>query len=284
MDSKRLSIIALLLIAAAVSMFLPQLLDDNSDEGTSEGQSDEHLLNLEERSVRLTILYDNNPYDGRLETAWGFSCLVELGDETILFDTGSEGEILARNIETLGVDVGGIDCLVLSHDHRDHTGGMDAILEARGNITIYMLYSFPSIIKNSATSTGATVIEVRDATIIYEGVATTGALGTEIREQALIINTRNGLVILTGCSHPGVVEIVECAKEITGKEVYLVMGGYHLGSIGDTGLSRIVSGVMDLGVKRVAPTHCTGDAARSIFMEAYGENYLGVGVGFSIDF
>jgi 7,8-dihydropterin-6-yl-methyl-4-(beta-D-ribofuranosyl)aminobenzene 5'-phosphate synthase len=274
----------LLLLSAAAYIFLHRLLDSEQDEIQSESSMDEYHLNLAERSGRLTILYDNNPYNESLEMAWGFSCLVELGNTTILFDTGGEERVLTNNIEALEVDVGEIDYLVFSHEHWDHVGGMNAILETNSDVTVYMLDSFPSSVKESAMGAGAEVVEVRNATVVCEGVATTGVLGTEIEEQALIINTRNGLVVLTGCSHPGVVEIVERAMELTGSEVYLVMGGYHLGSRGDTALLRIVSEMRELGVERVVPTHCSGELARRRFRDGYGEDYFEVGVGYSLDF
>lgn len=285
MNRKTLLVISLLvLLSATAYAFLPRLLDREQGGKPPESQVDEHPLDLVERSGRLTILYDNNPYDESLETAWGFSCLVELGNTTILFDTGGEEQILANNIEALKVDVREIDCLVFSHEHWDHIGGMNAILETHNDVTIYMLDSFPSSVKGSARGAGADVVEARNATVVCEGVATTGALGTEIEEQALIINTRNGLVILTGCSHPGVVEIVERAIELTGSEVYLVMGGYHLGNRGDTALLGIVSEMRELGVERVAPTHCSGELARRRFRDGFGEDYIEAGVGYSLDF
>lgn len=161
---------------------------------------------------------------------------------------------------------------------------MNAILETNSDVTVYMLDSFPSSVKESARGAGAEVVEARNATVVCEGVATTGVLGTEIEEQALMINTRNGLVVLTGCSHPGVVEIVEGAIELTGSEVHLVLGGYHLGDRGDTALLRIVSEMRELGVEKVAPTHCSGELARSRFRDGYGEDYIEVGVGYSLDF
>jgi 7,8-dihydropterin-6-yl-methyl-4-(beta-D-ribofuranosyl)aminobenzene 5'-phosphate synthase len=279
-----LAISLLLLLSAAAYAFLPRLLDKEQEEKPPENPVDEHPLDLIERSGRLTILYDNNPYNESLETAWGFSCLVELDNTTILFDTGGEERVLADNIEALEVDVGEIDCLVFSHEHWDHVGGMNAVLETNSDVTIYMLDSFPSSVKGSARSAGAEVVEVRNATVVYEGVATTGALGAEIEEQALMINTRRGLVILTGCSHPGVVEIVERAIELTGSEVHLVMGGYHLGNRGDTALLGIVSEMRELGVERVAPTHCSGELARRRFRDGYGEDYIEAGVGYSLDF
>jgi len=268
----------------AAYAFLPRLLDGEQGENPPESPVDEHPLDHAERSGRLTILYDNNPYDESLETAWGFSCLVELGNTTILFDTGGEERVLADNIEALEVDVGEIDCLVFSHEHWDHVGGMNAILETNSDLTIYVLDSFPSSVKESVTGAGAEVVEVRNATVVCEGVATTGVLGTEIEEQALMINTQNGLVILTGCSHPGVVEIVERAIELTGSEVYLGMGGYHLGDRGDAALLGIVSEMRELGVERVAPTHCSGELARRRFRDGYGEDYIEAGAGYSLEF
>jgi len=228
--------------------------------------------------VTITILYDNNEYDERLETAWGFSCLVQRGDLTLLFDTGGDGPTLLSNMATLELDPADIDIVLLSHIHGDHVGGLGGILAVNKETTVYLPRSFPTDLKEQIGAS-ARVVEVHEPMEISEGIHTTGEMGREILEQSLVVETAQGLVVITGCAHPGVVNIVAKAKEITGGEVYLVMGGFHLGGASQATIEDIIEEFQRLGVQRVAPCHCSGDLARSAFERAYGENFILVGVG-----
>jgi len=230
-------------------------------------------------NVTITIIYDNYEYDEKLKTGFGFSCLVENDDKKILFDTGGDSPTLLGNMEELKMDLKEIDIVFLSHIHGDHTGGLTGVLEKNPDVTIYIPKSFPSNLKNDIKSYGASFVEVDKPTKIFHGVYTTGELGTWIKEQSLIIKTEKSLVVITGCAHPGIVEIVKKAKELTKEDVYLVIGGFHLAGTSDQEIRNIVESFRDLEVKKVAPCHCTGDGAIRAFEEEYGENFIKVGVG-----
>lgn len=245
--------------------------------------------------LTITVLYDNNEHDERadkrhpLETAWGFSCLVEGLEETILFDTGGDGAMLLRNMRTLGIDPRDVDVVVISHVHGDHVGGLSGFLEENadrrhpGAITVYLPHSFPESIKDATRETGAELVEVHKPVEICERVFSTGELGDWIKEQSLVIETSRGLVVITGCAHPGVVNIVRRAKELVGEEVHLVLGGFHLGGASETEIAGIVEEFQRLGVQKVAPCHCSGDVARELFREAYGEDFIPAGVGSQLE-
>lgn len=284
-NTKAYVIIILIVAVLTASYIVPSLLWEKPEEPEETGEtSTGHEIILKESSGNLTILYDNYPYDPDLETEWGFSCLIELEEETILFDTGGEGRILSDNMEKLGVDPDEIDYVVLSHVHQDHIGGLYTFLDANSNVTVFVPDSFPYHVKSSIRVRGADVVEVRNATHVCEGAATTGVLGTEIEEQSLMVSTSEGLLIVTGCSHPGIVGIVEKAVELTGEEVRLVIGGFHLGGHSEAAINGIISDLKGLGIKKIAPTHCTGDTARGMFEEAFGEDYVEPGVGLTLDF
>ena len=111
------------------------------------------------------------------------------------------------------------------------------------------------------------------------GVYTTGEVSGPVNEQAIVVNTGQGIVVLTGCAHPGIVKIVEMAKEHFGSEVLHVIGGFHLGRQPDASMRQVVTEFRRLGVQRVTPTHCTGDEAIALFRAEYGEAYQPAGTG-----
>ena len=226
--------------------------------------------------ITLTIVYDNHPFDARLKTGWGFACLVETGRARILFDTGGDGPGLMHNLVVLGIDPRQVDSVVLSHNHDDHTGGLEALLAAAEQPVVYAPRSFPVEFK-ARVRQYTQVNEVSDPVKIVEHIRTTGEMGTAIIEQSLIIEARQGLIVITGCAHPGIVEIVEQAK--TYGQVYLVLGGFHLKdkSVGE--VKAVIAELKRLGVRRVAPCHCTGEEAIQQFKAEFGANFTPVGVG-----
>lgn len=229
--------------------------------------------------ITIAVTYDNNPYDDRLRTAWGFSCLLRLPEKTILFDTGGDSSILLHNMEQLQIDPKEIDIVVLSHIHGDHVGGLGGILSQNSDVTVYLPASFPQSLKDEVKLYGAEVQEVDEPRELFDGVYTTGELNGGLREQSLIVKTDEGLVIVTGCAHPGVVNVVQRAREIAGDKVYLLLGGFHLGGASASKIESIIDSFEQLGVERVAPCHCSGDNARRLLREHYGEGYVECGVG-----
>lgn len=228
--------------------------------------------------LTITIVYDNYSYDPRLRTAWGFAALVEYHDQVVLFDTGGDGQMLLDNMNMLGIDPAHIEGVVLSHAHGDHTGGLGALLDTGVRPTIYLPPSFPANFKRQAGE-ATTVAEVTPGQTIAEGLSTTGEMGSDIREQALVIQTGRGLVVVTGCAHPGVAKMVAQAKELSGEPVYLVLGGFHLGSRDDAQIETIIANFREMGVAKVAPCHCTGDRAIAMFEAEYGDDFIRAGAG-----
>jgi 7,8-dihydropterin-6-yl-methyl-4-(beta-D-ribofuranosyl)aminobenzene 5'-phosphate synthase len=227
---------------------------------------------------KITIVYDNTVHDERLSADWGFAALIELADQTILFDTGGSGSILVRNMMELDIDPADIDAIVLSHEHADHTGGLALLLAQGIEPTMYLPSSFTSSMKSFAGSHGQ-LVEVTEPAEIYPGVFTTGEIGDEILEQALLLDTPDGLVVITGCAHPGIVEILHRVNEISDRDIDMVVGGFHLGSHSESQIVAIIDEFQNLGVKRVIPAHCTGELAQSLFAEAYGDKYSIGGAG-----
>lgn len=231
--------------------------------------------------MTLTVIYDNNLSDPRFRTAWGFACWVETADGVVLFDTGGDGPTLLNNLAAGGMDPRAVDAVVLSHAHGDHTGGLMGLLDAGARPTVYVPASFSSVFKESVRARTA-LVEVTGPTEILPGVHTTGEVGSGIGEQALVVETAEGLVVVTGCAHPGVLEMVRRARQVGRGEVALVVGGFHLSGADRERIAEVIRGLQALGVRRVAPCHCTGDLARRMFAEAFGDNFLPAGAGWSI--
>jgi 7,8-dihydropterin-6-yl-methyl-4-(beta-D-ribofuranosyl)aminobenzene 5'-phosphate synthase len=212
--------------------------------------------------VSITTLYDNYQANPKLKTGWGFSCLIKTENQDILFDTGADSPTLLSNMEKLKIDIKEIDFIVISHLHGDHIGGLPGILEIEPNLKVYKpeFFSGPTQVVNR--------------------VWTTGPLGTWTKEQSLILNTNKGLVIITGCAHPGIVNIIKKVKEMFPKEnIYLVLGGFHLLGASDSELKNIINDFRELGVQKAAPSHCSGDRCRELFQEEYNKDFINNGVG-----
>ena len=145
-----------------------------------------------------------------------------------------------------------------------------AFLAENLDVTVYLPQSFPANIKDTVRQAGATLVEVTGPQEIVTKAHTTGELGSPIREQALALETARGLVVITGCAHPGIATMVREAKAQLGGDVYLALGGFHLGGASATQIVATIAELQELGVQRSAPSHCTGDAARRAFAEAFG--------------
>jgi len=189
----------------------------------------------------VRIVIDNEAQPG-FKSDWGFSCLIETGNQNLLFDTGYSGDILAFNLQQFHVQRETIDTIVLSHEHSDHVGGLNAVLHP--GVTVFMPRSFSRRFKHAV----AQVAEVVDVTLpraIVPDVYTTGELGAGQKEQSLVLETPKGMVVVTGCAHPGLEAIIAAAA--TFGKLYSVIGGFH--SFNQLELLR----EFDL----IVPCHCT---------------------------
>ncbi|MFZ2097774.1 MAG: MBL fold metallo-hydrolase [Anaerolineales bacterium] len=230
------------------------------------------------KPLTISIVYDNHSYDQRLKSAWGFSALVEYRGHTLLFDTGGDGSLLMENLQILRILPSQVESVVLSHAHGDHTGGLNVLLGEESPPVVYLLPSFPQAFKQKVGRI-TEVIEVTPRLSIAEDIFTTGEIGHNVPEQALMIKTVLGLLVITGCAHPGIVEILGRVQEMFNNPVHLVLGGFHLGSKSKPEIGSILKNFRRMGVEKVGPCHCSGDLAMAMFAAEYGENFIQVGVG-----
>jgi 7,8-dihydropterin-6-yl-methyl-4-(beta-D-ribofuranosyl)aminobenzene 5'-phosphate synthase len=227
----------------------------------------------------VKFVYDNYAFTEGFKTNWGFACVIEGTEKTILFDTGTKGKLLLENFGKMGLDPRSPKLVVLSHHHGDHTGGLTAFLAKNHDVSIYMPGSSPKEFVNQVEATGAKVVAVTKPIEICKNVFLTGEMGEAIKEQGLILDTDDGLVLITGCAHPGIVAMTKRAKRHLKKDVVMVLGGFHLGKLSTGEVETIADQLKQLGVREVGPTHCTGDKAIAAFGESFGKDCHAMGVG-----
>jgi 7,8-dihydropterin-6-yl-methyl-4-(beta-D-ribofuranosyl)aminobenzene 5'-phosphate synthase len=266
-----------------------------------------------QQPARVTILYDAFGPTSALQKDWGFAALVEYGGRHILFDTGNDAAIFARNVKHLGVDLARLDAVVISHRHGDHTTGLEVLVAANPTVPIYapqeaaffkggapkeflerdrslpaeMRYfdgEDPSALRSGTPWPQANFQIVTKTTEILPGffVLTTRSdkAGTrDMNELSLVIRTPNGLAVVVGCSHPGVENILVAAAQID-KQLYTTIGGFHLVLTPREEIERVTGMLHDtLGLQRVAPGHCTSEPGFAAFMRKFGDRFDRAGLG-----
>lgn len=241
------------------------------------------LESKQQSQFRLSVVFNNIPSRAGLQTSWGFACLIEHGNKKVLFDTGSDGTILLSNMRNMGLDPQAVNAIVLSHIHTDHIGGIEAFLARNPNVDVFMPESFPSVFRRKMKRLGAAVHTVSGPRQLLNDLHSTGEMGKAIKEQALIVNTQQGLIVNTGCAHPDVVDMAERAKTYLGKQIYLLMGGFHLASRSDAEIRLIIRQLKALDIQKVAPSHCTGDKAIHMFRDAWKDDFIDGGLGAVIE-
>lgn len=182
-------------------------------------------------------------------------------------------------MEKLAIEAKSVDTVVLSHIHPDHTGGLGSFLKKNPDVAVYLPGSFPTKFKDEVQKNGVKVVEVEQPMEICENVWSTGQPGKWIKEQSLVIKTDKGLVVISGCAHPGIVNIVNAAKDLVKDDILLVMGGFHLEWAGKGKIEKVISVFNQLQVRYVGLCHGSGDKARSLFEEHFGRNYIKLGAG-----
>jgi len=265
---------------AAERMMAKDAKGKNSEKAPQEeiGESERKSAGLKS-SLKFTVLYDNYVFQKGTKSDWGFSCLIEGTEKIILFDTGTRSEILFHNISQLKVDLDKVEQIVISHLHGDHTGGLLAVLEKTHDVQVYLPISFPAEFVRRVEAKKAKVLSVDEPIEICRHVYLTGEMGERIKEQSLIINTNKGLIIVTGCSHQGILNILKRAIDLFDKQIYLVLGGFHLLEKSDKELMEIIRNFKEIGVLKCGATHCTGDRALELFKQTYGDDFVPMGTG-----
>jgi len=264
--------------------------------------------------AQVTVIYDAFGKAPGMQKDWGYAALVEYGGKRILFDTGNNPQALEQNAKAKGIDLSKLDFVVMSHRHGDHMGGMDYLLKMNPKVKIYApkegfgVYGAdlpstfyrkdaalppeqryydgqpPEIMRFGAAWSTANIQLVDRNTEIAPGIHLIALVsdkpGTlELRELSLAINTPDGMVIIVGCSHPGLDKIVAEAAKINPR-IHFLAGGFHLVVAKDDEIARTVTLLRDTyKVAYIAPGHCTGEPTFNALMRAFGPRYLYAGLG-----
>jgi 7,8-dihydropterin-6-yl-methyl-4-(beta-D-ribofuranosyl)aminobenzene 5'-phosphate synthase len=264
---------------------------------------------------RITVLYDAFGESPGMQKDWGFAALIEYRGKRILFDTGNNADVLARNVRAKGVDLSRLDFVVVSHRHGDHMGGLNYVLRVNPQVKIYTpkenfglfgaalpgsFYRRNPSLPDSMRYFGGTppdtlqfgtpwpqghFVWVTETTEVIPGfhlLLLRGPWGVDldVMEMSLAIETPQGTVVVVGCAHPMIEKIVQAASESIGKPIHLVIGGLHLLPADDTEIGRIALALRDRWrVAWIAPGHCTGEPAFAILKEVFADRYLYAGLG-----
>ena len=268
-------------------------------------------------SNRITILHDSFGRRGDLRKDWGFAALVEFGGRRILFDAGNDARTFAENTDSLGVDLRSLDFAVISHRHGDHTSGLDHLLRVNPTIAVYtpdetygvfgsslpgafyprrpalplhMQYYDghpPETIRHGTPWSGARFVWIKETTELVQDVWVVSVVsdvpGTrEMRELSLALRTSNGLVLVAGCSHPGIERILAGARGVHDR-VEIIFGGLHLVLTDEVEVRRVANALRkEWRVSQIAPGHCTGEPAFLVLSEVFGDKYVYAGLGESV--
>lgn len=229
---------------------------------------------------RLTIAFDNYPGRDGCRCLWGFAAWIEIQGRNILFDTGSNGRVLLKNLAVLGLAPQRLDLLVLSHPHWDHMGGVDSILELNPGLTLAVHEGFSKhLIADLPGLCGDLIVLGAEPRRLAPGIYSGGMLDSEPPEQALLIDSQGVTAVISGCAHPGMARVVERASAFLGKPLDWAIGGFHLMNAVTPQIEETIEALQALGVRAVIPTHCTGDLAKVAFRRAYGARCLEGGAG-----
>jgi len=265
------SLILISVIFVSVVLF-QQLVSINSPKPLEMGHVD---------YIKLTVLVDNNS-NVSLHSPWGLSVFIETKNVSILFDAGPSPIALKENSITLGINLSvTCDLAVVSHEHGDHIDGFSYIATTNPNLTVCIPENMTQSSEERITNLGFDVKKYQATTVIFPGIAIIGQLNGPPYEQALAVNVKNfGLVVVVGCSHPGVENIVtKAVKELDAYDPYLVIGGFHLATASERTISNTVESLLKLGLQKIYPIHCSGDDIRDFILFNYPDYFGDARVG-----
>lgn len=229
--------------------------------------------------LEISVLYDNYVCEKGTQGDWGFSCLIQADDQRILFDAGAKTDILKGNTAKLNTELSNLDQIIISHNHWDHVGGLEYVLDKNPDIPVSLPYPTDGNLKKIVTEPGGIVMGGDKAYKLSQHIWSSGTMDGPFREQCVVVEHQKGLIVITGCSHPGISKMLAQIKSDFGQDIYAVMGGFHLMQHSEDQVNNIISDFRKLGIRKCGSTHCTGDRQIQQFREAFGEDFIEMGTG-----
>lgn len=262
--------------------------------------------------VRITTLSENTAQLGVL-AEWGLSILVETENRKVLLDTGMSISAV-HNADVLGIDLSTVDTIVLSHSHIDHTGGLRDVLRRTGEVEVvahpdiwipkYVVfgelqrYAGIPFMREELESLGASFKLTKEPYKISDDIMTTGevAMTTDYEQiddrlclkvgdemipdpladdLALVVKTEQGLALITGCAHRGIVNTVRHVQSITnGEYIHTIIGGTHLHVASPERIEKTAAELKELGLQRLGVSHCTGFYPAAALAREFGDVFF----------
>ena len=261
--------------------------------------------------MRIITLIENLVYDKCLVSEHGFSIYIEAGNKKILFDTGQSGDFI-ENAVKLGIDISKVDYCIISHGHYDHTGGLSKFIKYNKKAKIYFKEEclnkkyklkdeyigipFNKNILNNRQNFVKDIIEIGKSIFIMPQIKIYHKEDIHFKnmflkdknnffqdefldEQFLVIKNCNSLIIISGCSHRGITNIIQTASDHFNLPVEMILGGFHLKGEKEETVNKIVNKLKKFNIKKIGVSHCTGIDKYSILKNKFGDkvfyNYTG---------
>lgn len=225
--------------------------------------------------MKIRLIAEGSTKHERKILRWGLAFLV--GD--VLFDAFGREDIFRKNVSRLKIDLSQVRHVVISHEDWDHIAGLGDFLRSHPKTRVYVCKKSGNALKELIRNNAGLLVEVEKPRKISPSIFSIGQMRADtgrgiLYEQALVVKSRNGFSVITGCAHPGIVRIVRQAVEIFGKRIYAVCGGFHMKDNTKEDNLKIIAELQALGVKKVIPLHCSGHRAFRIFGGFYGKNCI----------
>ncbi|HPS21110.1 MAG TPA: MBL fold metallo-hydrolase [Candidatus Omnitrophota bacterium] len=235
--------------------------------------------------MKITLIAEGSTKWQRFIKRWGVSFLI---GEDILFDAFGDPRAFQKNLDKFKIDIGKINRIVLSHDHWDHVSGFWNIIPRLKSPTVYICSRSGQSFRNRVMAAGVNIVNITGMAKIRDNVYSSGELKGEIKgetiyEQSVVIETGSGLVLICGCAHPGVVDVVRQVKREFGKDVRFLIGGFHLKDNDSLTNEDIAKALLELGVRKIAPMHCTGKDAVKTISRVFGDGVVLLKEGASVE-
>ena len=273
--------------------------------------------------MRIICVVDNAVAAGSsFRGEHGLAFVIEAESGSVLYDTGSTGAVLSHNLEAAGLTYEGISALVLSHSHDDHTGGLPPVLLHRPGLAVFahpdLLRERFSLRDGRIQSRGLPLSpqELRrksdlrlsaEPEEVLPGIWTTGEIVERaepegrsphhvVREgdgwapdpysddMALVLECSQGLVLVCGCCHAGLLNTMKHVRRVFGHDPVAVVGGLHLTTADEDQLKRLVGKLQRLESLALHPNHCTGEAAYVALVNVLGHRVAPCPAGTVLEF